>query len=125
MSYAGYQHGGRGAVFADYDRRRKAGENVGGVVMVSGEKDKVGVEEGIPSMYISRAQIIRENQGKEKGESEGVKQILRRIDGYDPEKQFVVVFSWGGIMGADVVSPSVAPRTVWKMDGGADQQQSL
>ena len=108
MSYAGFRQGGRGAVFADYSPR-------------TAEDDTADLE-GIPSVYVTKDQLLKKGQGNELGkrDQKGMDHILSRVDRYDPEKEFVVVFTAQGVMGADVVTPTIPPREVWKKSKGAD-----
>ena len=131
MAYAGYNHSGIGAVFADYDRARTQstynGEStVEGMIKARGKGEKDIGAEAIPSMYLSREKILnaeRANKNDMKpADHQGLMQIMKRVEGYDPERQFVVVFSWGGVMGADVVTPTIPPRQVWEMDKDKEKE---
>lgn len=61
------------------------------------QMDKFG---GIPSMYVPLTEF--ENMkaaGKEAGEQDNLEQIVKRVQAYRPEKEFVVVFQAVGVMG--------------------------
>ena len=55
-----------------------------------------------------------EREPQTEQEKVDLQQILQRIQNYDPEREFVVIFEAAGLMGADVVKPSVAPPLVHK-----------
>ncbi|CAN0384010.1 unnamed protein product [Hapterophycus canaliculatus] len=59
--------------------------------------------------------------GQEAREGDDLAQIVRRVKDYRPEREFVVVFQASGVMGADIVRPSVSPpemaKHVVKSDG--------
>jgi len=41
-----------------------------------------------------------------------IKEIMSRVSTYDPSKQFVVVYRACGLMGCDIVKPSISPQCV-------------
>ncbi|CAM9691945.1 unnamed protein product [Scytosiphon promiscuus] len=111
MSWEGHEEMGRGAIFANYDDARKEGK--------LNETEKFG---GIPSMYVPLTEFeSMKAAGQEAGEGDDLAQIVRRVKDYRPEREFVVVFQAAGVMGADIVRPSVSPpemaKHVVKSDG--------
>lgn len=101
MAWEGYERLGRGAVFANYDADAQSVAVVG--------KGAKAVRSGIPSFYVDRARLVTENEKS----LDKMKPILDRIDEYDPDKQFVVVFEAFGTQGADIVTPNQLPSEVW------------
>ena len=45
-------------------------------------------------------------------EQHDCEQVLHRILTYDPKNEFVVVFQAAGLMGADIVKPSIPPSDI-------------
>ncbi|GAB0492591.1 hypothetical protein MMPV_003859 [Pyropia vietnamensis] len=126
MCYEGYTTRGRGAVFADYTNAPTPGR--GGREVGAGSGDAVEQLESIPSMYVTLEELIANagaalsGSGSSGGGGGGVAgreaadfaEIVDRVRGYDPEVEFCVIFQAGGVMGVDVVRPSIAPRVVWE-----------
>ncbi|CAN0151532.1 unnamed protein product, partial [Laminaria digitata] len=82
------------------------------------QADKFG---GIPSMYVPLTEFESMRAAQKPGEEDDLAQIVRRVQDYRPEKEFVVVFQAAGVMGADIVRPNVTPpemaKHVVKSDG--------
>lgn len=64
--------------------------------------------EAQPSAYLPRADW-QAKAATAPEDADNLSSILARIDEYDPSEQFVIVFEAHGVMGADVVRPSVSP----------------
>ena len=92
MSWKGYEKLGTGCIVANYD-----------------VKDATIPGEAFKSMYVP------ENKFDDVGEEEGVKRILDRLREYEPERQFVVVFTTGDVMGVDIVTPNIPPPQVSRL----------
>lgn len=93
LSWEGFVEKGRGAVF-------------------SGRSDKSsGDDDRLPSAYVELEQWTK-SQAEDGKDGDGLGAILRRIRAYDPNKEFVVVYQAFGVMGADVVRPSMSPPEV-------------
>ncbi|CAM9964155.1 unnamed protein product, partial [Sphacelaria rigidula] len=103
MSWEGYEEMGRGAIFANYDDARADGK--------LNDAEKFG---GIPSMYIPLKEFESMRAADRPGEDDDLAQIVKRIDTYRPETEFVVVFQAAGVMGTDVVRPNISPPDMAK-----------
>lgn len=60
------------------------------------QADKFG---GIPSMYVPLTEFESMREAQKPGEEDDLAQIVRRVQDYRPEKEFVVVFQAAGVMG--------------------------
>lgn len=88
MSWEGHEEMGRGAIFANYDDARAGGK--------LNDADKLG---GIPSMYVPLTEFQSMRAAGKPGEEGDLEQILKRVESYRPEEEFVVVFQAEGVMG--------------------------
>jgi hypothetical protein len=105
MSWEGHTRFGRGAIYANNQARP-------GVKRGSKPAD-VKSFGGAPTMYVPLNKYS-EREPKTDQEQSDLEHILKRIKTYDPEKEFVVIFEAAGLMGADVVKPSLPPAVVHK-----------
>lgn len=54
-----------------------------------------------PSLYVEKVKWEESSEGiTDRLDEANLGEILKRIDSYDPERQFVVVFQAAGLMGA-------------------------
>ena len=131
MSWKGFQTMGRGAIFAKYDgipsplnndldidlkeTREEKKKNL------NDEKDIDLLDKysSIPSLYIEIEKwesnfMINKEERKTFTDQEqhDCEQVLHRILTYDPHNEFVVVFQAAGLMGADIVKPSIPPSKI-------------
>lgn len=67
--------------------------------------------ESMASAYVPLAKL---KVSDDPAQQANLRQITDRIRSYNPERQFVVVFESHGLMGADIVTPNMPPREVWK-----------
>eukprot|EP00632_Arachnochrysis_sp_CCMP2950_P011848 CAMPEP_0185701010 /NCGR_PEP_ID=MMETSP1164-20130828/8254_1 /TAXON_ID=1104430 /ORGANISM="Chrysoreinhardia sp, Strain CCMP2950" /LENGTH=188 /DNA_ID=CAMNT_0028367985 /DNA_START=10 /DNA_END=576 /DNA_ORIENTATION=+ len=95
MSWKGYEEFGAGCVIA---------------------RDPSGLD-GV--IYVPESKFVVSADGTQ--DMEGVGAILTRVRAYDPRRQFVVVFTNDGVMGADVVTPSIPPPRLAMMPEFADR----
>ena len=86
-SWKGFEALGRGAIYANHDARPPAST----YVPLGRWLDSLALSADDPST---------------------VEAVVEYIRGYDPEMQFVVVFQYGGVLGADVVCPNMRPPEV-------------
>jgi hypothetical protein len=88
MSWEGHKRYGKGAIYANSQVREplKRGETVT-------KWQKFG---GVPTLYVPRDQYIAKEAQSEQ-ESKDLQQIISRIDNYNAEREFVVVFEAGAI----------------------------
>ncbi|CAM9677668.1 unnamed protein product [Choristocarpus tenellus] len=112
MSWEGHEKMGRGAIFANYDDARKDLK----------APNKVEMLGGIPSMYVPLSEF-ESMQGAKEDEANDLAQIINRVETYRPEKEFVVVFQAAGVMGTDVVKPSISPPEMAKYVVSQESEQ--
>lgn len=76
-----------------------------GAMYVTKDASSDGVRGFVPIARLSRS--LGENAA-----TADLQEIVRRIDNYDPEKEFVVIFEADGITGVDVLKPALPPFKV-------------
>lgn len=101
MSWRGYEKLGIGCIVTNYD-----------------VKDAAIPGEAFKSMYVPESKFGGVD------EEEGVKRILDRLKEYEPERQFVVVFTTGNVMGVDIVTPNIPPPQVSRLPAFQEAYQS-
>mmetsp|Transcript_3069 Transcript_3069/g.4700 ORF Transcript_3069/g.4700 Transcript_3069/m.4700 type:complete len:226 (+) Transcript_3069:91-768(+) len=83
----------KGAIFANKDVRLK-------------KEDDETVNQ-VPAFFVSREKLLALKPAEIGIET--MELILERIDLYDPDKQFVVVYTDVGMTGCDIVTPQISP----------------
>mmetsp|Transcript_17863 Transcript_17863/g.27610 ORF Transcript_17863/g.27610 Transcript_17863/m.27610 type:complete len:291 (-) Transcript_17863:21-893(-) len=109
MSWEGFTKNGRGAIYVNRQKKGKA-------------KQKKGTD--IKTLFVPLDKY-KERAPKSDQEQQDLQQILTRVEGYDPEKEFVMVFEAAGLMGADVVKPSMCPPDIHKLINPKDYMDSM
>lgn len=111
MSWEGHSQMGRGAIYANIQAREpiKRGER-------AQTWQKFG---GIPTLYVPLEQYQVKSANTEQ-ESKDLQQIIARIENYNAEREFVVVLEAAGLMGTDVVRPSLSPPEMHRILGQKD-----
>ncbi|KAJ8607068.1 hypothetical protein CTAYLR_009900 [Chrysophaeum taylorii] len=94
MSWVGFEELGPGCIVAN---------------RAEGPLDDDTTEEALKSIYVPEDKFVASEDGYD---ASGLEQILKRVRTYDPKREFVVVFSHDGVMGADIVTPSMPPPKV-------------
>lgn len=91
-AWQGYCQLGRGAMYINED---------------------TAAETQVNSIFIPRGKLTSSISASDM-ETMDMKQIVNRIDDYDPDSEFVVIFQSDGLCGVDVVKPNMAPQQVAK-----------
>ncbi|CEL99908.1 unnamed protein product [Vitrella brassicaformis CCMP3155] len=122
QAWMGYEKMGRGAVMV-YHELKQEGEGEGGDGAATATKaTKMDVA---PTMYAPAEKFSKKAGSRE--EESHLAQVRRRLDSYDPHKEFVVVFQSSGLMGADIVKPNMAPAEaarIYKEENNLTQPDS-
>lgn len=103
MSWKGYMEVGKGAIQAN--NQLKPNPKVTGKGRSSRPLDQAPSTKYVPITYFE-SKLAEDNEHKD---STNINQIIARLDNYDPNREFVVVFEAAGLMGVDVVRPSIPP----------------
>jgi len=112
MAWEGYEKMGPGAVFCNYSVQGADDEQRSATLLTQ----QGDAAEALISMYVPEGKLTE--GGVQDDEAGDIDQVLSRIREYSPEREFVVCFETGGIMGADVVRPSVPPPEVARAKRG-------
>ncbi|CAN0034947.1 unnamed protein product [Ectocarpus fasciculatus] len=99
LAYEGYLDRGRGVIFVNVD-----------MGLSSSNKG----HDGAPchAVFCSLEEVVTERSSRVKPADQ--MQIIQRCQEYDPEAGFVLVFGYKGMLGVQVIRPSMAPGEVFR-----------